>query len=164
MGFLYFLESIRIPFITELMLLITHLGEETALLVMALIVFWCVDKYRGYYLLGVGLFGNMANQALKITCQVPRPWVKDPGFTPVPEAIGEAGGYSFPSGHTQTAFGTFGAIAASSKRKMTIAVCCICHSHGFLPDVSGCTYPCGCTGWRRHGHHHGLGNEGHLHG
>ena len=60
MGFLYFLESIRIPFITELMLLITHLGEETALLVMALIVFWCVDKYRGYYLLGVGLFGNMA--------------------------------------------------------------------------------------------------------
>lgn len=125
MGFLYFLEGIRIPFVTELMLLITHLGEETALLVMALIVFWCVDKYRGYYLLGVGLFGNMANQALKITCQVPRPWVKDPGFTPVPEAIGEAGGYSFPSGHTQTAFGTFGAIAASSKRKMTIAVCVV---------------------------------------
>ena len=125
MGFLYFLEGIRIPIVTDLMLLVTRLGEETALLVMALIVFWCVDKYRGYYLLGVGLFGNMANQFLKIICRVPRPWVRDPGFTPVEASIGEAGGYSFPSGHTQTAFGTFGAIAASSKRRVTIALCVV---------------------------------------
>ena len=122
MNFLFFLEGIRIPLLTELMLLITRLGEETAFLVIALIVFWCVDKYRGYYLLGVGLFGNLANQFLKITCRVPRPWTRDPGFTAVEEAKAEAGGYSFPSGHTQTAFGTFGAIAATTKRKWLMAV------------------------------------------
>ena len=47
MGFLYFLEGLRAPWLTEIMLLITRLGEETAFLVIALIVFWCVDKYKG---------------------------------------------------------------------------------------------------------------------
>lgn len=125
MEFLHFLEGIRFPALTEFMLLITRLGEETAFLVIALIVFWCVDKYRGYYLLGVGLFGNLANQFLKITCRVPRPWTRDAAFTAVEEAKAAAGGYSFPSGHTQTAFGTFGAIAATSKRKGVSAVCIV---------------------------------------
>jgi len=123
--FLHFLEGIRFPALTEFMLLITRLGEETAFLVIALIVFWCVDKYRGYYVLGVGLFGNLANQFLKITCRVPRPWTRDAAFTAVEEAKAAAGGYSFPSGHTQTAFGTFGAIAATSKRKAVSTVCIV---------------------------------------
>ena len=123
MEFLYLLESIRLPVLNELMLLITHLGEETAFLVLALIVFWCVDKYYGYYLLGVGLFGNLANQFLKILCRVPRPWVRDPGFHALEEAIPEASGYSFPSGHSQTAVGTFGCIAATQKCKWIRAIC-----------------------------------------
>ena len=44
MEFLYFLEKIRVPILNELMLAVTTLGEETAFLVIALIVFWCVDK------------------------------------------------------------------------------------------------------------------------
>ena len=123
MQFLYFLEKIRFSPLNELMLAITHLGEETAFLAIALIVFWCVDKYEGYYLLGVGLFGNMANQFLKITCRVPRPWVRDPDFRALEAAIPEAGGYSFPSGHSQTAVGTFGCIAATQKNKLVRAVC-----------------------------------------
>ena len=66
MNFLYFLEGIRIPVLNECMLLITRLGEETAFLVMALIVFWCVDKYKGYYLMAVGFAGTMLNQFLKL--------------------------------------------------------------------------------------------------
>ncbi len=123
MQFLYLLEKIRIPGLNELMLLITHLGEETAFLAIALIVFWCVDKYEGYYLMGVGLFGNMANQFLKILCRIPRPWVRDPNFTALEAAIPEAGGYSFPSGHSQTAVGTFGCIAASQKNRIVRTVC-----------------------------------------
>ena len=80
MEFLYLLEKIRVPVLDQLMLLITHLGEETAFLAIAIVVFWCVDKYHGYYLMGVGLFGNMANQFLKIVCRVPRPWVLDPNL------------------------------------------------------------------------------------
>ena len=123
MKFLYFLESIRFPALDKFMSLITHLGEETAFLVIALVVFWCVNKYHGYYLLGVGLFGNLANQFMKITCRVPRPWVRDPEFSVVESAKAEAGGYSFPSGHTQTAVGTFGAVAATQKRKWIIWIC-----------------------------------------
>ena len=123
MEFLYLLEKLRVPVVNELMLLITHLGEETAFLAIAIIVFWCVDKYQGYYLMGVGLFGNMANQLLKIVCRIPRPWVRDPNFHALEEAIPEAGGYSFPSGHSQTAVGTFGCIAATQKNKIIRAVC-----------------------------------------
>ena len=125
MDFLYLLESIRFPALDKLMLLVTHLGEETAFLVIALIVFWCVDKYHGYYMLGVGLLGNLLNQFMKITCRIPRPWVRDPNFTVVEAAKAEAGGYSFPSGHTQTAVGTFGAVAATQKRKWIVAVCVV---------------------------------------
>ena len=123
MEFLYFLEKLRLPVLNEFMLLITHLGEETAFLAIAIIIFWCVDKYQGYYLMGVGLFGNMANQFLKILCRIPRPWVRDPGFHALEEAIPEAGGYSFPSGHSQTAVGTFGCIAVTQKNKLLRAVC-----------------------------------------
>ena len=123
MEFLYLLEKIRIPVLNEFMLLITHLGEETAFLAIAIVVFWCVDKYEGYYLMGVGLFGNMANQFLKILCRVPRPWVRDPNFHALESAIPEASGYSFPSGHSQTAVGTFGCIAATRKHKWIRGIC-----------------------------------------
>lgn len=112
MEILYLLESIRMPVLDTVMLLITKLGEETAFLVTALIVFWCVDKRKGYYLLSVGFLGTIANQFLKITCRIPRPWVLDENFTILEEAREAAKGYSFPSGHSQSAVGTFGAIAA----------------------------------------------------
>ena len=106
MEFLYLLEKIRIPGLNELMLAITTLGEETAFLVIALIVFWCVDKKKGYYVMTVGFLGTMTNQFLKLLCRVPRPWVLDPNFTILEQAREAATGYSFPSGHTQSAVGT----------------------------------------------------------
>lgn len=121
MDFLYFLESIRIPVLNELMLGITLLGEETAFLVIALIVFWCVDKRRGYLLMSVGFMGTICNQFLKLVCRVPRPWVRDPEFTILEQAKEAAGGYSFPSGHTTMAVGTFGALAATEKKKWLAA-------------------------------------------
>lgn len=123
MGFLYLLEKIRIPGLNELMLLITRLGEETAFLVVALIVFWCVDKKKGYYVMAVGFLGTMFNQILKLTCRVPRPWVLDPNFTILEQAREAAAGYSFPSGHTTSAVGTFGCLAVVAERKWWRNVC-----------------------------------------
>lgn len=123
MEFLYFLENIRFPLLDKLMLLITALGDETAFLVIALVIFWCVDKNRGYYVLSVGFCGTILNQFLKLVCKVPRPWVKDPTFTPVEEAIGAATGYSFPSGHSQSAVGIFGSLAVTTKNKVWRGVC-----------------------------------------
>lgn len=117
MEVLYFLEKMRFPAMDEAMLLLTRLGEETAFLVAALIVFWCVDKHKGYYLMSVGFIGTMLNQFLKLFCAVPRPWVLDPDFTVVEGAKEAAAGYSFPSGHSQNAVGTFGALAVMTRKK-----------------------------------------------
>ena len=122
MEFLYLLENIRIPVLNEFMLLITQLGEETAFLVVALILFWCFSKKTGYYVLSVGFIGTLANQFMKLWFRIPRPWVLDNNFTILEQAREAASGYSFPSGHTQSAVGTFGAIAhTASKRWIRIA-------------------------------------------
>ena len=125
MQMLYWLESIRMPGLNELMLTVTTLGEETAFLVLALIFFWCVDKKKGYFLMAVGFIGTMVNQFLKLLFRIPRPWVLDPNFTILEQAREAAAGYSFPSGHTQMAVGTFGGIAASSEKRWIKAVCVI---------------------------------------
>lgn len=117
MEFLYFLESIRVPVLNEFMLAITQLGEETAFLVAALILFWCVDKYKGYYILSVGFIGTLTNQFMKLWFRIPRPWIVDSEFTILEQARDAASGYSFPSGHTQSAVGTFGGIAYTSKNR-----------------------------------------------
>lgn len=123
MGFLRILEGLRMPGLNEFMLLVTRLGEETAFLVVALIVFWCVDKRRGYYVMAVGFMGTMANQFLKLACRVPRPWVLDPEFTILEQAREAATGYSFPSGHSQNAVGTFGALALTAKNRWMKVLC-----------------------------------------
>lgn len=117
MSFLYILENLRVDILDELMLLITRIGEETVFLVAAMIIFWCVDKRKGYYVLSVGLIGTVANQFMKLWFRVPRPWVLDENFTIVEQAREAASGYSFPSGHTQSAVSTFGSIAYTTKNR-----------------------------------------------
>ncbi len=117
MSFLYLLEDIRNPVLDFIFSVITLLGEETAFMAVGMVVFWCVDKYRGYFLLCIGFVGTLINQFLKMLFRIPRPWVKDPDFTIVESAREAASGYSFPSGHTQTSVGLFGGIARTTKNK-----------------------------------------------
>ena len=117
MEFLNFLAGLRNPVFDFIFSLITHLGEETFFLVLAIFIFWCVDKRGGYYVLSTGLIGTVANQWLKLIFRIPRPWVLDTEFKPIESAIEEATGYSFPSGHTQNIAGTFGSIFAFFKKR-----------------------------------------------
>ena len=127
MQVLYFFESIRNPVLDFLMSALTHLGEETVLVALALLFLWCIDKREGYYLLTVSFAGLVVNQFLKIVCRIPRPWVKDPSFSIVESARAEATGYSFPSGHTQTAVGAYGTLAVWHKQKwLRIAMIALC--------------------------------------
>lgn len=111
MELLYALEKIRTPFLDTVMGLVTNLGGEAVFIAAAIIVFWCLSKSCGYYMMTVGFAGTIINQFLKLWFRIPRPWVKDPNFTIVESARAEATGYSFPSGHTQNAFAVFGAPA-----------------------------------------------------
>ena len=123
MEFLYLLEKIRLPGLNELMLAVTELGGELPFLVAALIVFWCVDKRQGYYVLSVGFLGTLTNQFMKLWFRIPRPWVLDPDFKILEQAREAATGYSFPSGHTQNSVGTFGALAVTNKNKWIRGIC-----------------------------------------
>lgn len=117
MDILYALEKIRTPFWNGVMSAVTQLGGEVIFIVAAVVVFWCVSKWEGYYLMTIAFCGTVLNQFLKLICRVPRPWVRDPNFTIVESARAEATGYSFPSGHTQNVIGLFGGMARWGGRR-----------------------------------------------
>ena len=127
MSFLYLLEGIRCPFLDRLFSLITELGGETLYMAVAIAVYWCVSKGLGYYILTTGFVGTIANQFLKLCFRIPRPWVLDPDFSIVESARAGATGYSFPSGHTQNAFSSFGCLGMWTKggwRALCLLRCC----------------------------------------
>lgn len=127
MEILRFFEQFRCPALDAVFSVLTCFGEETVFMILALAVFLCRDKYDGYYLLLTGFFGTLASQFLKMLCRIPRPWVRDPSFSAVESAKAGAGGYSFPSGHSQTAVGLFGGAALlSEKRPVRILLIALC--------------------------------------
>ena len=125
MSFLVFLEGLRSPFLNHVFMFITQFGSEAAFFGVALYIFWCRNKREGYYLLSVGFFGEILGQFLKIVCRLPRPWVVDKKFEPVSAALADAGGYSFPSGHTQNAVGTYIGISRYEKIPILRIICIV---------------------------------------
>jgi len=115
MELLRSIESIRTPFLDTLIGLITRLGEETIGIVLLCLVFWCISK-KIAYVIGVAFFlSGLTVQGMKICFRIERPWVIDPTFEPVPGAELYATGYSFPSGHTQSAAAFYGALGSQVK-------------------------------------------------
>lgn len=123
MEFLKTLQQIRTPFFDAVFSTVTYLGDEIAFMAVVLAVLWCFDKKWGYRLFVMGMAGAALNQLLKAIFIVPRPWVLDSAIKPLPSALGSATGYSFPSGHTQSAAGLFGGVAAWLKKWAVTAVC-----------------------------------------
>jgi len=117
------LEGIRTPFLNAVFGMITRLGEETVAVVILCAVFWCINK-RIAYIIGIAYFlSGLTVQGMKICFRIDRPWITDPALAPVPSALAGATGYSFPSGHTQSAAALFGSIATQTKRIPAIAGC-----------------------------------------
>ena len=116
MDFLHFLADLRTPWLNAVMLAVTECGGEMVLIATAMVLFWCVNKYLGYYMLSVGFVGIQINQLGKVLFRIERPWVRDPSFEAIEAAKPAAEGYSFPSGHTQNAVGTFGSTALWTKK------------------------------------------------
>ena len=107
----------RTPFLDFLFSWITRLGEETILIVVFCIVFWCVNKRSGY-VVGISFFFSaLLVQGMKIIFRVPRPWMTDPNIL-VLGAETAATGYAFPSGHTQNAAAWLGALAITTKKRV----------------------------------------------
>jgi len=120
---LRWIEGLRTPFFDVFFSWVTKFGEETIMVLLAMIVLWCINKKKGLYMLLVGFLGLLINQTIKITARVPRPWVKHPDFTIVESARDMAVGYSFPSGHTQISVGLYGSIVRITGNKYFRLIC-----------------------------------------
>lgn len=118
MNFLWFLEGIRTPAGNEFFQFVTCFGQEPFLLAIICCFYWCFNKTFACQL-GLTYFSSgLLVQSMKITFQVPRPWILDPDFTPVKSAVSHATGYSFPSGHTQGGTCLFAPLALKTRNRI----------------------------------------------
>jgi len=125
MEFLRLLEGMRSPFLDSVIGLLTRLGEETVAIVILCAIFWCISK-RVAYVIGTSFFlSGLTVQGMKICFRIDRPWVADPTLKPVESAYEHATGYSFPSGHTQSATALFGSLGMQIKQRAAQIVCFI---------------------------------------
>ena len=118
MNFLLFQQAFRNGhgfFFIDFMKKMTFFGEINTTLVILAIIYWCISKDLGTYLM-MGWSGNrIANGFMKITVCAYRPWIRDPRIIPHGDALTTATGYSFPSGHTMNAGTLFGGTAMYEK-------------------------------------------------
>ncbi len=114
------LQGFRSDFWDFFFQLWTVFGEELVIIGIMGFVYWCYDKKIGEAL-GITVFVSLvANSVLKVVFQRPRPFLVDEAIVNIRPQT--AGGYAFPSGHTQGAATVFGGVAIWLKRRwLTIA-------------------------------------------
>lgn len=127
--YLLFLQNCREAtggILDAFMLQATAFGEQIITWLALAFIYWCVDKHAGQLMaLNVSLACTW-NQFIKWKCRIDRPWVRDERIVPVQKALAGAGGYSFPSGHTQRAAAVWGALGACLWEKKERAVSIVC--------------------------------------
>lgn len=125
MSFLYFLAEHRNTFLTIFFEIVRFVGEEAvALVIIGYLYFW-KDKKLAYDIGFTFFFGCLASNIMKVLVRIPRPWVRDPQFQPLPSALETATGYSFPSIHTMSAASLYGTLGASTRKKGLRILCVV---------------------------------------
>lgn len=99
-NILKFFQSIRNPILNAFFLILTISTEVPVIVILTAIMYWCINKKYGQKLL-FSLTANIAiNTGIKEYIKAPRP-IGTEGLESL--RVSTATGYSFPSGHTQTA-------------------------------------------------------------
>ena len=123
-DFLLWLQNLRTPFLDTVLEAVTDLVTGVAMYAVIAVIYWCLNKRAATFVAVNIAFGTMVNQALKNTFCVYRPWIRDARVVPAGDAMTNATGYSFPSGHTQVASCEFLSVAVwQKKRKWAVAIC-----------------------------------------
>ncbi len=116
----------RTAFLTAVMSALTWLGSEYVMIAVVCLLYLCIDKKLSYKL-GLIFFASSAlTQVLKLAFRIERPWILIEKHFPslqdrysTVEMLGAksgATGYSFPSGHTQSATALYGGLAVCMKK------------------------------------------------
>lgn len=116
---LQFFEMNRNDGLTLLLTTITTLAEKAFLVIVLSILYWCVHKEKGKKLAWFVLFGALGNSIIKNIVKMPRPY--ELGVVK-PLRMQTATGYSFPSGHTQSATSFWGGSMIIFKTKASIVI------------------------------------------
>ena len=133
------IQSIANPFLDFLFQLITICGEQIVIISIIAIVYWALDKKFGEYIAYSVLTSVLLNNTTKDIFKMKRP-IGEEGIRTLREQT--ATGYSFPSGHTQSASSFYGAIAIYlKKRAMDIIATIMIILIGFSRLYLGVHYP-----------------------
>ena len=117
MILLQWLATLRNTVLDAVFLTLSEFASETLAILVICVIFWCIQKKAGLTVAFGWFISAILVQGMKIVFRIDRPWILDPNFLPVEDAVAGAGGYSFPSGHTQSAFAIYGSLALMIKNK-----------------------------------------------
>lgn len=111
-DYLIFLQDVRENYGGEFFFkIISALTTSALTAAIPAVLFWCINKNAGIFLLFNATCGRVINDLLKGTFCVYRPWIKDSAIIPPADALSKASAYSFPSGHTQFTTAIYGGFA-----------------------------------------------------
>lgn len=111
---LKYIQSFSNPFLDSFFELVTMLGENIFFIAVIAVFYWCFNKTFGYKLAFVYLTSGAFNTIIKEIVKFPRPI----GYEGIRSSrIKTAGGYSFPSGHTQQSTSLFSTLMIEFKKK-----------------------------------------------
>lgn len=122
--YLLFLQGLRESFAGSefIVTLITKIPISPLSAFIPGILFWCISRRAGLFLLFVMVFGRLVNVLIKDTLCVYRPWILDSSIHPSAEAMKKASSYSMPSGHTQFTTAIYGGLAYYYRKKFPVLI------------------------------------------
>lgn len=122
-SILLFFSQFRNPFAVKLFEFFSMFGEEVVPLAIALFLFWCVDKKKGFISISILVVANSLMNFVKCIVRFPRPWKVMPEISA--QRLSTATGYSFPSGHSTAASSFFSAVAACFRKRWISVICAV---------------------------------------
>ena len=99
LDIMLFFQSIHNGFLSFLANFFSFFGEEIAMLVILLPIYWAWNKKHGFLIFSNLMSSLFTMQVTKGICRVERPFVQHPELIAA-DRVETATGYSFPSGHS----------------------------------------------------------------
>lgn len=113
------------PGVEKLALFISDIPISLVSIALFAILYWSISKRIGAFVLLSQTIGAWLINVVKLSVCCYRPWVRDPRVQPGEGVLKNATGYSFPSGHSQSVTGEYGALGYSLwKDKKVLSVIC----------------------------------------
>lgn len=122
-SILLFFSNIDFRFLDKVVEIITMFGEAVVPVVIALYIYWNIDKKKGVVSTFTLLTACSFMSTLKAVVRFPRPWVLMPELQT--GRVHTATGYSFPSGHSTNAASFYSSLAFSFKKRVISIICAL---------------------------------------